>query len=796
MIVASLRRRATWAVIFIAILSLLRAVPPGMAHVAHAGPLRQAQADAPCFFDASTPLADTNAGYIPDDPDQATGGAPIGVDETGDQPSGDSTDEVVVPPPANGCLVGETDPPAEGETDALVPGDPVDENTVRGGQTYPLTLYVTGCPSAGAYSFGYPAGEARHFTAGNCPDKGIVFLGWQGGVCDNLRAATCNFVMPVSSVVLYAVYGPAAVAPSLVVSIGDSYGSGEGNPDVASTLGGSWKGGGQRLIPRDQDTDCHRSSTAPAAVAANLYASSVGHAVDFMSFACTGDSIGSELSGQGYDPPHDFFNFRHWKLHQLDDIKDAVCTPTCRKIDYLVVSFGGNDLGFQDILIDCISRGLGAPNLPGCDTPGSKAYQSYQENISRLVSLYQQLNDAITTKLRNQGISIGKILVVEYPDLLTDAAAFYCSPNTSGDLTALITLDEARWARDIVVKDMNARLAAAMFYTNNQGRDSTWQYVQGVFDAYLGHGYCAGSSRWINTNADATKAEGALQMALGAVSLGMMHPNKAGQAATGAVIAKYMTGRGVLSVPGGSTTTPPASNPPASSANPRGSGWKQLPGCIKDIATGAEGSTYAIGCNKTFGGYGVFKWNGSNWTALNGGGRRITVASDGAPWIVNDQGAIYRRVNNDWQFVPGCAKDIGAGGNGSMWIVGCNSAFGGYGLYRRDGNNWTSVDGAGVRIAAGPDGLARLVNNQGAIYQRTSSGGWNRLPGTATDIGVGANGAMWITGTDNAYGGKGIYRYTGSNWEKIDGGGVGITVSTTGLPWIVNDQNAVYQRQP
>ena len=72
---------------------------------------------------------------------------------------------------------------------------------------------------------------------------------------------------------------------------------------------------------------------------------------------------------------------------------------------------------------------------------------------------------------------------------------------------------------------------------------------------------------------------------------------------------------------------------------------------------------------------------------------------------------------------------------------------------------------------------------------------WESLPGLANDIGVGADGTVYIIGTDALPGGYGIHRWNGSNWDKIDGGGVHISVSPQGLPWMVNNANTIFRRR-
>jgi hypothetical protein len=70
--------------------------------------------------------------------------------------------------------------------------------------------------------------------------------------------------------------------------------------------------------------------------------------------------------------------------------------------------------------------------------------------------------------------------------------------------------------------------------------------------------------------------------------------------------------------------------------------------------------------------------------------------------------------------------------------------------------------------------------------------GFVLLPGAATDIGVGANGSVWVTGVNTVSGGFGPWHWTGSNWAPVTGGGVGIAVDPAGNPWMVNSGDHIY----
>jgi hypothetical protein len=71
---------------------------------------------------------------------------------------------------------------------------------------------------------------------------------------------------------------------------------------------------------------------------------------------------------------------------------------------------------------------------------------------------------------------------------------------------------------------------------------------------------------------------------------------------------------------------------------------------------------------------------------------------------------------------------------------------------------------------------------------------FRQLPGYALDIGGGANGSVWIVGTNAVPGGYGIYQWTGGAWAPVSGGAVRIAVGPDGSPWIANSLHQVYRR--
>ena len=122
-----------------------------------------------------------------------------------------------------------------------------------------------------------------------------------------------------------------------VVSIGDSFASGEGNPDIPRH-----KLKGARWI----DSPCHRSARAAHAQAAMTIERADAHSsVTFISFACSGATIANLLTTSQTARSHKM-------PPQLDKVFDAAGS---RPIDVLLVSIGGNDVHFAKLVEKAIA---------------------------------------------------------------------------------------------------------------------------------------------------------------------------------------------------------------------------------------------------------------------------------------------------------------------------------------------------------------------------------------------------------------------------------------------------------
>jgi len=72
--------------------------------------------------------------------------------------------------------------------------------------------------------------------------------------------------------------------------------------------------------------------------------------------------------------------------------------------------------------------------------------------------------------------------------------------------------------------------------------------------------------------------------------------------------------------------------------------------------------------------------------------------------------------------------------------------------------------------------------------------GYGAIAGSAQDIGVGADGSVWVIGTNRVDGnGYEIFRRSGSGWQQVQGAAARIAVEPNGSAWIVNEQGGIWR---
>ncbi len=100
--------------------------------------------------------------------------------------------------------------------------------------------------------------------------------------------------------------------------------------------------------------------------------------------------------------------------------------------------------------------------------------------------------------------------------------------------------------------------------------------------------------------------------------------------------------------------------------------------------------------------------------------------------------------------------------------------------------HWEVEPGRGTRIDVGPADQLWVVNSSGHLYKSVENG-WERVHVSTSDVGVGANGHVWIINRTPVPGGFQVERLVNGKWKIVSGGAIRIDVGPQGYPWIVNN---------
>jgi len=318
----------------------------------------------------------------------------------------------------------------------------------------------------------------------------------------------------------------------VLVSMGDSYASGEGNPrniDAYLRQAGLFTA----FTPYWDNNSCDRSvHSAPARAALHLEKSSPHFSVTLIDVSCSGATVGAGVLGP-----------QTRAGQSASQVDQARAIAAGHPIDAITLSVGGNDIGFGAILqtcalqTDCPIKPSSTPPLKGYPTTQAGA----QANLATLPGKYAAVNAALTALA--PGASVFPTM---YPDITRDADGQPCSYLT-------MSQSDFAWARaTLLVPDpqspysyattagttvamplpagtLNSQIAAT------QGALG-WADIPGTWGASgnstVGHGVCAGDQAWT----------------FGLISLGPLagaafHPNPKGLQVMGTAIADALGAR-------------------------------------------------------------------------------------------------------------------------------------------------------------------------------------------------------------------------------------------------------------
>ncbi len=295
--------------------------------------------------------------------------------------------------------------------------------------------------------------------------------------------------------------GPVVVDQSLVVkdvlivSIGDSYASGEGNPVVNGLYflkSAQWAHSPDPAMNLE-NAKAHRSTlAAPAQFALTLQKNNPHEAVTFVSVADSGATIAQGLLG----PMPSNVDSSYILPSEIDEVRKIVGT---HPIDVLTVSIGGNDIGFSTRLQQLATNSVaGIPSL-------STIQDQVNADLATLPQQYAALGQAINS------LDPGKTLITEYPDLTRNQKGQYAPIKLAG-LSAIST-SNVEFAAENILAPLNQAVATA-------AAANGWVAVDGLAAPFRTHGYSSTNS-WIRNVGDSLRYENSI--------IGAFHPNAQGQ---------------------------------------------------------------------------------------------------------------------------------------------------------------------------------------------------------------------------------------------------------------------------
>lgn len=287
----------------------------------------------------------------------------------------------------------------------------------------------------------------------------------------------------------------------LVVSIGDSYASGEGNPvtnGVYFLKSAQWAYSPDPAM-KLQNAKGHRSTlSAPAQFALALERSDPHQAVTFVSVANSGARMDKGLLGSMSSNVDSDYTLPA----QIDQVRKLIGT---RSIDVLTVSIGGNDIGFSSRL-----KELASNSLLGNVTQG-EIRNSVDADLAALPQKYAALDRAI------DGLNPGKVLITEYPDITGNQKGQYVPIRLVG--VSAISKENVQFADEAILQPLNRSIETA-------ATANGWISVD-YADQFRTHGYSSTKS-WVRSFGESMRIESS--------AIGAFHPNEKGQV----VIANHL----------------------------------------------------------------------------------------------------------------------------------------------------------------------------------------------------------------------------------------------------------------
>lgn len=439
----------------------------------------------------------------------------------------------------------------------------LDADSVRGGLTSGSTVTAFNLPKAtgevlfrGETFLGeqhvlggwirLPDGEQRGVV--NFGDKFVTSELSDGKLkCGNVVCATLGDMIPAPFTPTTATRTANQPVKFTVIGMGDSFMSGEGAP---VTLGNHTDAGQMTVVDevwssgmpqgatltisatekarlKSEAKACHRGASGLGLAVADLQQSWPSVALVHQNFACSGAKVYNLLS-TSVSGHANCAKLSGNQKNDCNDLADDLPTQSIRpqleavldflsdqqlNADAVVMSIGGNDLGFGEIISDCLQP------VGGCDGANSTARQALAAGVEKLPFRYGLLDDAFEAV----NLPSANVFITKHLNPMRQAGTETCGGLEFSDQLLRSISDE----EGVFVKEVLNVVNQQVGLTHELG----WNIISSHLGTEVGHGICT-ADPWYNDNTTALFTQGRDFWADGnplTLSSGMFHPNQSGQ---------------------------------------------------------------------------------------------------------------------------------------------------------------------------------------------------------------------------------------------------------------------------
>jgi len=303
-----------------------------------------------------------------------------------------------------------------------------------------------------------------------------------------------------------------------IVSLGDSFSAGQGNPDargfpkdVVGETQCSWTTFSKAIYDQPftiwmdndaewQEPEAYRSyDSGPSLAAESLEDDST--MIQFLTFASSGATVQEGM----------IYSQRNWqKWGQVAEARQTL--GPSKPIDALVISIGGNDVGFawslEKLTKEKVTLTIGLADKEFGKTAEEVMAQA-RANLRQLRGDLEELESTISRLL-----NVRQVYLTEYPTGLFDGDSGRpqegCGLFNTAETFQISQADARRM--EAFGRELNETLRSA---ANEFG----WIYVDGIDEGFEGHGYCSSDPYFVRAE-ESCRKQGDF--------MGTMHPNEEG----------------------------------------------------------------------------------------------------------------------------------------------------------------------------------------------------------------------------------------------------------------------------